>query len=179
MGGFSNTSLDNDPLPSDPAAALFASFLLRLTFLYRARTARLLDRFYVEAGPRFDRLQPPVCVAAHLRRGDRLPGLARVNMTAYCLNESFGGPCLQADGSLGPCDVHLGCSDGVPFAAVELRHVLDKATLLAGPATRTVLLFSDDSLWLRAQVRQVEASHPDWTLLSLPPLPEPPDQPQG
>jgi len=37
---FPNTSLDNDPLPSDPAAALFASFLLRLTFLYRARTAR-------------------------------------------------------------------------------------------------------------------------------------------
>jgi len=82
-------------------------------------------------------------------------------VTASCLNESFGGPCLQADGSLGPCDVHLGCSDGVPFAVAELRRVLDKATLLAGPAIPLAA----------AQVRQVEASYPDWMLL--------PDQSQG
>jgi len=176
-----NTTLDQDPLPSDPAAALFAGgLLLRLNFLYRDRTAQLLDRFYAAAGPRFDPLQPPICVAAHLRRGDRLPGFARVNMTTYCLNESRGGPCLQSDGrTLGPCDVHLGCRDGVPFALVELQHVLDKAALLAGPTARTVLLFSDDSAWLQQQVAALEPSHPDWTLLLLPPLSPPPGPPQG
>jgi len=73
----------------------FMRFIFRQTAFYRSHIARLLDRFF-----RTNELRPSDrCVAAHVRRGDRiinLEGSNVANMTEYCYKHRHDhGRCLN------------------------------------------------------------------------------------
>lgn len=165
-------TLDHDELMADPSAAIFAlAFLLRQNAFYRSEVARLLSGsilLHEEEAPEGE------CVVAHLRRGDRL--VVGADPREYCANMTAGRLCRGADGSLGKCDEHMGCREGVPFSLVGIEHVLEKVPLLLGEKVRRVLLLSDDDGWLHEQIEGFRAAQlrgevaKDWELLALPPM---------
>jgi hypothetical protein len=109
------------------AAAVFAlAMVLRLNAFYRSQVRRLLHPLDMDHP---DLRRPGQrCVAAHIRRGDRL--IVGADPAEYCRNLTSGLPCLRPNGGFGPCDVHMGCGEGTPFSLLGLRHVLDKVQTL-------------------------------------------------
>ena len=150
---------------SDSAAFMYA-FLLRKSALYRSRVAKILHTFRnPPAGER--RLNASAsCVAVHLRRGDRIVHVPKnTNFTEYCYNTTHNLPCNG-----GHCDPDAGCGDDPrqpPFAAITLRHVLDKVPMLVGSGIRNVFVASDDSSWVEQQIREVRATDPSWNVFTL------------
>lgn len=109
------------------AAAVFAlAMVLRLNAFYRSRVRRLLHPLHTEH-PDLGR-PGQRCVAAHIRRGDRL--IVGADPAEYCGNLTAGRPCLRPGGGFGPCDVHMGCGEGAPFSLLGLPHVLEKVRTL-------------------------------------------------
>ena len=159
-----NISLDNDILMTDSAAVLFTlAFILRLNAFYRSRVGKVLFHFDGQedvqtalASQGKSEGKDLQCVAAHIRRGDRL--IVGADPLEYCRNLTLGLPCLDSSGKLGPCDQHMGCGEGAPFSTIGLRHVLEKVSGLAASAVipaaaaKTVILFSDDEDWLRKEI---------------------------
>ena len=144
------------------------AFLLRKSFFYRSRVAKILHAFR-NPPPGEKRLKASAsCVAVHLRRGDRVLGLPKdINYTEYCYNSSHN---LLCNGRM--CDPDSGCSATnplqPPFAAITLRHVLDKIPLVVGDDVKNVFVASDDVSWVEQQIQEVRAMDPSWNIFFLP-----------
>jgi hypothetical protein len=165
------------------AAAVFAlALVLRMNAFYRGEVRRLLrplDQDHPDLGSRGQR-----CVVAHIRRGDRL--ILGADPVEYCRNLTAKLPCVRPDGGFGPCDVHMGCGEGVPFSLLGLSHVLEKVPALlpdgegdgeGAEAARTVpvVLLSDDVRWLRAEIDRVhQAQQVQYSEIEIPVRSAPP-----
>jgi hypothetical protein len=149
------------------SAAFIHKFLLRQNAFYRSKVAQIIHKFRVSSSPHLN--SSASCVAVQLRKGDRaIP--AHLDPEEYCYNASHKLPC---DG--GYCNPDMGCSEdgGVPFAAVNLSHVVDKVPLLVGPLVKNLVVFSDDPYWLQLQIATMKTLSPSWNIYTLPaPRPE-------
>jgi len=144
------------------AAAFIHKFLLRQNAFYRSKVAQIIHKFRVSSSPHLDATAS--CVAVQLRRGDRaIP--AHLDPEEYCYNATHKLPC---DG--GYCNPDLGCNEngGVPFAAINLSHVVDKVPMLVGPLVKNLLVFSDDPHWLQLQIAAMKKISPSWNIYTLP-----------
>jgi len=137
-------------------------FLLRQSAFYRSKIAEIIHKFRESSSPHLDATAS--CVAVQLRRGDRaIP--AHLDPEEYCYNATHKLPC---DG--GYCNPDLGCNEngGVPFAAINLSHVVEKVPMLVGPLVKNLLVFSDDPHWLQLQIAAMKKISPSWNIYTLP-----------
>lgn len=133
-------------------------FMMRKTYLYRQRIALLLHTFRSISSSRGKTSLTPStpCVAAHVRRGDRVMYVEKthkaINMTEFCFNASLprveGQPqpqCINERGELSECPGLNGISDfgcgptDVPFEAITLLNVIEKAELMVPPHVRSLV----------------------------------------
>ena len=129
--------------------ALKYSFILRMSAYYRLAVATRLSAFRTANNLSEDthNLMAP-CVAAHIRRGDRMIKEDNVNFTEYCYNLTHHLPCLGKR-----CNPDSGCGTySVPFSAITLSHVADKVERLVGPDVRNIYIASDDHQWVTDQI---------------------------
>jgi hypothetical protein len=122
------------------------NLILRPSYFYRSRMAQTIDTFRKEHN--FGTNER--CVAAQIRRGDRVPG---GNITAYCLDKVN----RRND---------MGCAN-VPFAAITLQHVVDSAAVLVEDNVRTLIVTTDDEAWLNEQREELKKTRPEWRILNL------------
>lgn len=64
-------------------------------------------------------------------------------------------------GVLADCDrifQDLGCEDGVPFGAVTLESIINKAEKLVPPTVRTLFVFTDDEHWFNEKRKAMKSS---------------------
>lgn len=191
-----NRSLPMAQKLPDPTRVIFWYILLcRRNAFYRNRIDRLIyelkEKTILERGVHYK--ETASCVAAHVRRGDRVMYLTgsnkAINMTEFCHNvTSHPETCMQSDGSLKKCPPQsgvydFGCGDtGVPFTSYTVLEIIDKAEQLVGPTVRNLVVSTDDPIWLEEQKEEVRIARPEWTILSLaPPVlpPVPPVLPQN
>ena len=139
-------------------------YMLRQAYFYRSRIKEMLHKFRGKFKPPL--LERTECVVAHVRKGDR--GIYNVNITEYCYNMSKGLPCMSRNGELGWCNTDTGCK-GVPFALVNLEHVITKVPLLLGPNMRNLLVFTDDMNWLQSEIKLLKEKnlYTDWNFYYL------------
>ena len=153
---------------NSPDAIIFIFFfMIRKTYLYRQRTAALLHTIRstttttaANTNNHGKFLSPTTpCIAAHVRRGDRVMYIEAthkpINMIEYCHNASLpriaGQPppqCITEHGTLHECPALAGLSDfgcgagEIPFEAITLKYVIEKAELMAPPHVRSLVLHS-------------------------------------
>lgn len=145
---------------NSPESIIFIFYvMIRKTYLYRQRTAALLHtlRTTVAAHYHGKFLSPTTpCVAAHVRRGDRVMYIEAthkpINMLEFCHNASQpridGKPkpqCINEHGTLSECPAYnalsdFGCGEGeIPFESITLKDVVDKAEKIAPPHVRSLV----------------------------------------
>lgn len=100
------------------------------------------------------------CIAAHIRRGDRLAVSPDSNMTDYCLKNPDEGS-------------DFGCTTKAPFYTISLDRVLDVAAhLVQGKEeeVKTVFVATDDSVWLSQEILRLKRNrrYARWTVVTLP-----------
>eukprot|EP00597_Dinobryon_sp_UTEXLB2267_P001425 CAMPEP_0170066564 /NCGR_PEP_ID=MMETSP0019_2-20121128/6216_1 /TAXON_ID=98059 /ORGANISM="Dinobryon sp., Strain UTEXLB2267" /LENGTH=570 /DNA_ID=CAMNT_0010273689 /DNA_START=425 /DNA_END=2137 /DNA_ORIENTATION=+ len=181
-----------DIMNSPEALAFVFLFMIRKTYLYRQRIALLLHTFRsisstAKGGSKTPSTSTPFapCVAAHVRRGDRVMYVEKthkaINMTEFCFNASLprvtGAPqpqCINEKGELSNCPglnglSDFGCGPGdVPFESITLLKVIEKAELMVPPHVRSLVLASDDVEWLDEQIQIAKTVAPHWKIFVLP-----------
>jgi hypothetical protein len=155
------------------------NFLLRPNAFYRSKIDTLIHSFRVNSSPHFN--ASASCVAAHVRRGDRIKNIANINMTQWCFNatrktDAKQNLCLNEDKELKPCIefgsiIDYGCYN-VPFGSVTLKHVLKNVEKLVGPNKPNVVLFSDDMTWMKEEIKKLNENNNNtskhWNVYYLP-----------
>jgi hypothetical protein len=150
---------------------LLDNFYLRKNSFYRFKIQEYYKEFY-ERYPFFRRemnyFHPAErefrCIAAHVRRGDRI--VYGENMTDYCKTHQSHRDA--------------GCGGQVPFGLVSLDGVVKKAELLVNRnSTNTedigkkkkynLLIASDDPFWLEEQKELYDNAHldSDWNIVTI------------
>lgn len=150
-------------------AAYSHLFLVRKTAFYRSKIAALIHKFRNGSHPHFP--ASAACVAVQIRRGDRaIPG--HIDPVEWCYNASHKLPCNG-----GHCVGDFGCSErgGIPFAAINLSHVIEKVPVLVGPDVKNIVVASDDPDWVHRQIAAVKKTDPSWNFYTLPHPELPPD----
>lgn len=150
-------------IPSMEKVTFLYQFLLRPTSLYRSKIYELLHKFRrLYALADLDAVTP--CVAAQLRRGDRLIP-HHLDPIEWCYNASHHLLCNGKH-----CSEEFGCgaSGGVAFSAINLSHVVDKVPVLVGPSVKNVVVASDDPDWVHSQIALMKEEAPGWNFYTLP-----------
>ena len=60
----------------------------------------------------------------------------------------------------------LGCYS-VPFASVELSHIIDGGSVILTPGVTFLVVSTDDEQWLDQQKEKLAITHPAWTVVHL------------
>ena len=145
------------------SAAYVHRFLVRPNHFYRSRIAQMIHRFRASSSPHLNATAR--CVAVQLRRGDRaIP--EHLDPVEWCYNASHKLPCNG-----GYCNPDLGCSEngGVPFASINLTHVIEKIPVLVGPDVKNIIVASDDPDWVERQIIKMKLLAPEWNIYTLSP----------
>lgn len=136
----------------------FNQFLFRYISYYRSKVHYMIHQFYKKyrliATSKVGR-----CVAAHVRRGDRIVDIIQQqhknnstnNMTQFCIDNIRDTSFID----------DFGCFS-TPFASVTLQHILDSATKLVPPEVRTLILASDDEAWMISEIEAMYQVRPVW-----------------
>jgi hypothetical protein len=156
--------------PVSTQSTISDHFYLRYSSLYRFKLQEYFKEFH-ERYPFFKRemnyLQPKAtefhCIAAHVRRGDRM--IYGENMTEYCKTHQS--------------NEDAGCGTKTPFGNVAFDPLVRKAELLInkleneqpekGKKKYNLVVASDDPFWLEEQKELYDRSHPDsdWNILTI------------
>lgn len=92
------------------------------------------------------------CVAAHIRRGDRIPNDG--NVTKYCAEH--------------PNDFEKACGSKVEFGLLKLDHITKHAERVVAPHVRTLFVATDDLAYLKSEMHRLEAANSPWKIAYVP-----------